>query len=133
MVASKFFIPFKSSHSTRQKKLMLVNEAERRLMNTSPDLPWSEFQSVLTKMSHKMRRSGYPASWRRETFRTAIMRYRRRKKEDLDGIRPLYRPREWMEEDRRLAKARKKQSWAKKHARMDELARAPLIISPSAG
>ena len=45
----------------------------------------------------------------------------------------MYRPREWMEEERRLAKAKKKVNWAKKQADQNELGRAPLIICPSAG
>ena len=46
---------------------------------------------------------------------------------------PLYSPRECMEEERKLSKAIKKQTWAKKRADKDELARAPLIICSSAG
>ena len=103
------------------------------MKNTSPGLPWSESVISLTKMSHKMKRSGYPASWRRETFLSAISKYTTRRKDDQEGRRPLYRPREWMEEERRLNKAKKRQNWAKKQAKDDELARAPLIIFPSDG
>ena len=132
-VASKFLIPFRSAHSTKQKKLLLINEVERRMVNCSPDLPWSETSKVLNLFSHKMKRSGYPSSWRREAIRSGIAKYRKRQMESQDGGRPLYRPREWMEEERKLAKAKKKVNWARKQADNDELGRAPLIICPSAG
>ena len=38
-----------------------------------------------------------------------------------------------MEEERKLAKARKRVNWAKRSGKQNELARAPLIICPSAG
>ena len=74
------------------------------MKNTSPGLPWSESVISLTKMSHKMKRSGYPASWRRETFLSAISKYSTRRKDDQEGRRPLYR--DGIKEERSLNKAK---------------------------
>ena len=55
------------------------------------------------------------------------------KKQEEYVIRPLYRPRTWLESERSLAKASKKSSWAKAGWTPGEVARAPRIVFPLAG
>ena len=45
-------------------------------------------------------------------------------------MRPIYRPREWKEKERRLAKEKKGQKW---HQGKEGQVSAPLIIDPTAG
>ena len=55
--SSKFLIPFHSAQSIGMKKRMLANEAFRRLVNISPDLPWVESVRVMDEFCVKMWRS----------------------------------------------------------------------------
>ena len=83
--------------------------------------------------SKKMRRSQYSARVRKQVIISAIAAYRNMRRNEEDGVRPLYRPRTWMESQRSLEKVSKKNSWSKVGKTRGELARAPLIISPLAG
>ena len=97
------------------------------------DHSWEEVTSLLNKYSRKLERSGYSSSTRADIIRSAIQTYRRMRKEDREGKRPLYRPREWHEHKRNLEKESKKSSWSKNGKIPGEVARAPLIICPQAG
>ena len=55
------------------------------------------------------------------------------RREEEEGKRPLYRPREWQEVERMNKKSSRKTSWSKAGKKAGEIARAPLIISPVAG
>ena len=70
---------------------------------------------------------------RKQVVISAIAAYRKMRRDEDDGVRPLYRPRTWMESRRRLEKVSKRNSWAKVGRTPREMARAPLIISPLAG
>ena len=54
-------------------------------------------------------------------------------KEDRDGKRPLFRPKDFMAEERRLAKQKKSRLWHKSGSEEGVTAGAPLIICPMAG
>ena len=131
--SSKFFIPFISAHSMSMKKRMLANEGFRRLVNISPDLPWDESVRVMNEFCVKMWRSGYPATWRAEAVSSVIQRLEKALKEERDGVRPLFLPKGFMEEERRMAKLRKLKSWHNTGAEAGLLAGAPLILCPMAG
>ena len=89
------------------KKRMLANEGLRRMLNISPDLQWEEHVEVKNQFVVKMWRSGYPASWRAEVVSTSIQHYEDMVKDEKDGIRPLFRPRSFMEDERWMEKLRK--------------------------
>ena len=85
---------------------------------------------VMEKWSRKLRRSGYTATVRHQVIKTAIERWDRMMEEEDAGVRPMYRPREWKEKERRLAKEQKRQNW---HQSKEGQVSAPLIIDPTAG
>ena len=109
--SSKFVIPHTSAHSKKMKMAVLVEEGVRRLRNTSRGLDWERSRMVMEKWSRKLRRSGYPATVRHQVIKTAIERWDRMMEEEDAGVRPMYRPREWKEKERRLAKEKKRQNW----------------------
>ena len=55
----------------------------------------------------KMWRSGYPATWRADAIMAFTQKYEDMVMEDRDGKRPLFRPKDFMAEERRLAKQKK--------------------------
>ena len=128
--SSKFVIPHTSAHSKKMKMAVLVEEGVRRLRNTSRGLDWERSRMVMEKWSRKLRRSGYPATVRHQVIKTAIERWDRMMEEEDAGVRPMYRPREWKENERRLAKEKKRQNW---HQSKEGQVSAPLIIDPTAG
>jgi hypothetical protein len=108
---SKYFIPFKSAHSKSMKRSMLANEGLRRLLNMSPHLEGNESVKVMNEFSVKMWRSGYPASWREEAVQTSIQKYEVMVQQDKDDKRPLFRPKDYMVEERKLEKFKKSRLW----------------------
>ena len=102
-------------------------------MLTAKDLPWEEYVEVMNQFSFKMWRSEYPSSWLEGAVRSAITKYEKMVKEDLHGIRPLFRLNSYMEEEKRLAKVQKKKSWHTAGREEKMVTGAPLIIGPSAG
>ena len=83
----------------------------------------------LEKFARKLRRSGYPHSFRHQVIKSALDRWKRMCKEEDEGVRPVHRPREFRREERKVAKISKKQNW---HQGGSQLS-APLILEPVAG
>ena len=128
--ASKFVIPHSSAHSKKMKMAVLVEEGLRRLRNTSRGLDWERSRIVMEKWSQKLRRSGYPKTVRHQVIKTSLQRWDKLCEEEDAGIRPVHRPREWKEKERRLEKERKREKW---HQSKEGQVSAPLIIDPTAG
>ena len=115
------------------KKRMLVNEGLRRLLNMSPDLLWEDSLEGVNEFVVKMTRSGYPSSWRTEAVKSAIKMHEDMIEDEQSGKRPLFRPKEFKAEERRLEKPKKQHEWHKWGKEDGMLAGAPLIICPSDG
>ena len=128
--ASKFVIPFNSAHSRKMKMTVLVEEGLRRLRNTSRGLEWERSRVVMAGWSQKLRRSGYPATVRHQVIKTALEKWDKMCEKEDAGVRPVHRPREWKEKERRQEKERKRNNW---HQSKTGQVSAPLIIDPTAG
>ena len=63
---SETVIPYTSAHSRKMKMSVLVEEGVRRLRNHSRELEWERSRQVMEDWSRKLRKSGYPATMRRE-------------------------------------------------------------------
>jgi hypothetical protein len=59
-----------------------------------------------------MMNHGYPERYRLDTLRRALNIYDKMVKDDQDGIRPLYRPKEWNVLARKKEKENKKYNWS---------------------
>ena len=128
--ASKMVIPYSSAHSKKMKMAVLVEEGLRRLRNTSRGLEQEESRRVMAIWSRKLKRSGYPATVRHEVIKTACEKWEKMCNDEDSGGRPIFRPRGWKKEERRLQKERKATNW---HQRDSKQASAPLILDPTAG
>ena len=129
-VACKVTIPHSSAHSTKMKMAVLVEEGMRRMRNHSRGLEWEKRRRVMAAYSQKLRRSGYPKTIRHQVIKTVCERWDRACQEEDQGTRPIHRPREWKERQRRLEKERKITKW---HQTKPGQVSAPLILDPTAG
>ena len=67
---------------------------------------------------------------RHQVVVTALERWDKMCEEEDKGVRPVHRPREWREQERRLEKEMKSQNW---HRGEGGQVSAPLIIDPTSG
>ena len=70
------------------------------------------------------------ATIRHQVIKTALKKWEKMQEDEDAGVRPVFRPREWKEKERRLDKERKKEKWHQAHQGQVS---APLIIDPTAG
>ena len=89
----------------------LTEEGVRRLRNTKREIPWEVKAKILSEFSHKLMLSGYSQKFRSETIKSAVAGYRKQVARADAGVRPLHRPREWQEQERRKKKLLSKTSW----------------------
>ena len=128
-MALKLVISSRSAHSTQTKKSVHISECVRRMMNTSPRLPWSEFVVPhLTEYCRRLMAAGYSQSYRKEIVRNAITIFDSKLKNDADGVAPLNRPRGYRKLERRTEKKIKKQSWGTRGGYV-----APIIVPATPG
>ena len=99
----------------------------------SPTLKWNESVKVMNEFAVKMSRSRYAASWREEAVKVSIQKYEAMVQDDKDRKRPLFRPKDFMAEERKLSKLKKSKVLHKNGTEEEAMAGAPLIIGPSAG
>ena len=104
-----------SAMPEKVKRSTLTEEGIRRLRNTKRELPWIEKAEILSEFSHKMMLSGYSQKFRLETVKSAVAGYNKQVARSDAGVRPLYRSREWQEDDRRKRKLLTKTSWYRPH------------------
>ena len=128
-VSCRLVIPCKSAHSKRMKLAVMVEEGVRRLRNHSRGVEWEGVRLCMEKWSRKLRRSGYPATFRHQVIKAAVDKWKKMCVAEDEGVRPVHRPREWKRKDRKLAKVVKKTSW---HQKKGEVS-APLILDPVEG
>ena len=93
------------------KMATMVNEAIRRLRNTSRSIPWSLKAQILTKFANDLRVSGYNQQFREKVIQSAIIGFRRQCEAADNGGTPLHRPRSYNREERRKKKLLSKTSW----------------------
>ena len=125
-MASVQILHAKSAQSMTCKRNVHVQEVLRRLLNSSAKLEWQEVAPVLTCYMTRMMNAGYNESIRKQTLLRAFKIYDKMKKEDSDGIRPIYRPKGWQREERSKKKKSKKHKWSAKGGHV-----APIFVPPS--
>ena len=111
-ISSKYVMMRNSAMSAKVKMNTLTQEVIRRLRNTRVTLPWNEFQAkILTEFSKKMARSGYPEGYRAEVIKSGVLGFERQVEASRSGVKPLFRPREWQQDERRKKKMVKRAAW----------------------
>ena len=102
----------------------------RRMRNISRGLEWEHRRKVMTQVSMKLRRSGYPETTGHQVVKTVCERWERACQEEDDRVRPIHRPREWKQRERMLEQERKIFNW---HQRKKDQVSAPLFLDPTSG
>ena len=110
-MSSKYFILNRSAVPAKVKRASLAQEGLRRLRNTRPTLLPGEKVRLMEDFAEMLLESGYPEYFRAGILRAALTGYNKQAEADFRGSVPLYRPREWQQEERRRKKLIKKASW----------------------
>ena len=97
----------------KMKKASLIQEGVRILRNTSRRLGSNEQVRHLNEFSWRLKISGYEDYERREIIMLATKAYEKQVRKDEQQITPLYRPKGYMKDERKIMKASKKTTWYK--------------------
>ena len=100
-----------SALSFSQKKTILTQECLRRLRNTKLELGEQVQRKHLNQFMVKLKNSGYSKKFRKEVLDSALQAFEKIKSDDKNGIKPMYRSRNWNFEARQKAKLNKKHNW----------------------
>ena len=111
--ASKNIMHALSAQSVSCRNSVHTQELLRRMLNSSPQLDWRTCVApVLSEYMLRMMRAGYPEKYRIDTLTRALRIYDDMIQKDLEGTRPLYRPKDWNRAERQKAKQKKKYEWS---------------------
>ena len=117
----------RSAQSKACKRGVHTQEIMRRLLNSSARLDWkTEVAPVITQYLSRMMQAGYPERYRKDVLQHALNIYDKMVKDDREGSRPLYRPKDWQVEQRMKDKKKKKHSWSTKGGHV-----APIFVPPT--
>ena len=102
-----------SAISPSCKKSVHTQEVLRRLFNSSKKLDWkTEIAPVISDYMSRMMEAGYPERYRKDTLCRGLRIYDKMVEDDTNGIRPLYRPKDFDIANRRKEKQKKKNNWS---------------------
>ena len=111
------------------KKSVHTQEIIRRLLNSSMRLDWkTEVAPVISTYMARMMQANYPQNYRRDTLKRAMRIYDQKVKDDMEGVRPIYRPKGWNCIQRRQEKDKKKNDWSTEGGHV-----APIFVPPTPG
>ena len=128
-VCSKTVLNDKSAHARACKRSVHTQEILRRLLNSSHRLNWEkETATVVTEYMSRMRTAGYGENYRKEVLKHAIGIYDKKWEDDMNGVQPIFRPKNWKREERKEAKRRKRHEWATKGGHI-----APIFVPATPG
>ena len=81
---------------------------------------------VISRYMARMKYTGYPEKYRVDTLVRSLRIYHKMIKEDKNGQRPIYRPKDWNIVARKKEKQKKKYDWSTKGGHI-----APIFIPPT--
>ena len=100
-----------SALSFSQKRTILTQECLRRLRNTKKELGHEIQKKYLDIFMLKLKNSGYFQKFRTEILDSTLKAFEKMVDEDIKGIKPMYRDRDWNFEERQKSKMDKKKNW----------------------
>ena len=101
----------------------------RRILNCSSKLNWErDTAPVITEYMLRMKIAGYGEKYRENVVRKALFIYKKKVKDDKQGVRPIFRPKFWKREERKKQKEIKKKEWGTKKGHI-----APILIPTTPG
>jgi hypothetical protein len=110
-VTSQYCVLNRSAVPAKVKRVALVQEGLRRLRNTRPALVEECKVEQMEDLAEMMLHSGYPEDYRAGVLQAALVGYQRQVEADAKGDKPLYRPREWRQEERRKRRGLRRAAW----------------------
>ena len=108
-----------SALPSKQKRTILTQECLRRLRNTKVELGKDTQDKHLNNFMLQLKNSGYPIKFRKEVLDSSNNAFEKMLRDDQEGIKPLFRSREWNKEERYLAKKDKKLNWYKNSEKIE--------------
>ena len=103
-VSSKFTVHKRSAMTLSTKRQILTQDGLRILLNCSKEMAWADKVKHLQEYADRLQYSGYNAKMRHEVIDSAVKAYLKIKQDELDGVRPMYRERQWRYEEREKSK-----------------------------
>ena len=94
---------------TSMKRTVLAQELLRVMLRCSPLLEWSRVTEHLNGMMRRLQFSGYDQRFRAQVLKAAFTAYDNIRQEDADGVRPMYRPKDWDRKGREEKKMKKRE------------------------
>ena len=126
-MASKKVMHSLSAQSASCKQSVHTQEILRRLMSSSERLDWDrEVAPVISRYMARMMQAGYPELYRKNTLCKAIRIFDKMRKDDQEGTRPIYRPKDWNISARRREKRKKQHNWSTVGGHI-----APIFVPPT--
>ena len=113
-IASQLLIRERSALAWAQKRTILTQQCLKVRLNCSRKLPQDRLNELLGNFCKRMQASGYDQKMRYEVMKSADNAYTMIRKDSDEGIRPMYRTKEWERTERRLNKQSKNKNWYKK-------------------
>ena len=110
-ISSKWVLHAQAALTLSTKRIILTQQVLRIFLNCSKDLPWQEIIKHVNKMMIKVQLSGYNQKFRHEIVDSAMKAYNRINKDDLNGVKPMYRIKGYQKERRHKEKEKKKKEW----------------------
>ena len=129
--SNKFIMMARSALPDKIKRSTLTNEAMRRLHCCSPNLAKEIRNEVMEDFAKMLRRSGYSERFRHEVISDAMRGYEKRVEEERRGGRPLDRPRQYEEVERRNIKEDKRERFYRREKRGTRIREGVFILPPT--
>ena len=100
-----------SALSFSKKRTILTQECLRVLRNTKLELGPEIQKKHLNFLMLKMKNSGYGQKFRREILDSGQKAFKKMIKDEKEGVKPMYRSRDYNKEERKKAKFNKRRNW----------------------
>ena len=110
---NEFVILKSSAISSQQKRTILTQECLRRLRNTKVELGKDVQNKYLTEFMVKLKNSGYDVQYRKQILDSVLKAFNKMIMDDKNGVKPLYRDKEWQKQERKQEKEKRKLNWYK--------------------
>ena len=98
-----------SAINSQAKRTILTQECLRVIRNTKIELGENTRNKHLTNFMLKMKNSGYSKKYRIEILDSALKAFKKMVDEDSNGVKPLFRNRNWNKENRQFEKKTRKE------------------------
>ena len=122
-----------SAINSQAKRTILTQECLRVIRNTKIELGENTRNKHLTNFMLKMKNSGYSKKYRIEILDSALKAFKKMIDDDSNGVKPLFRNRNWNKENRQLEKKNKKRNWYKIGTHSKIKYKSILFVPPTPG